>query len=126
MFDENEWRQLVGKLMQISSTGKLEWSLIDGVVSTTLGDFEYSIGSVDGDGRPPYFLRIWNQTSWQEIGKLISEPIQDPPWDDGERTAGQSLLELRHVATRLAYGAPQLLTRLLSELDSLKSPDVPF
>jgi hypothetical protein len=128
MFDSSEWSRLVETLLKRSRSELLEWSLDQdrGLLRARVGGTDYMIGSVDNDGRPPFFLAVGDANARAELARLESDPSEDAPWDTGVKSASQRLVELRNLAMRLAQGAPQLLNKLISDLDSLDPDGSPF
>lgn len=129
MFDESEWTQLVETLTQLTRQGRLKWHEDGSNVTTTVAGVTYVIGSVDNDGRQPYFLAVEEATddpwaSTKELSRLESIP-EDAEWEYGA-PAGGRLHYLRREAIRNALGAPQLLNRLLKDLEATGDDEPPF
>lgn len=126
MFEENEWSQLVAKLASLTHAGRIEWTEGDMIYKTSVGDILYVIGTVDNDGRPPYFVGVWDSSESRYLARLESEPFPDamgtPP-----QTAAEAIPALYALAARSAAGAPQLFNELIGALNDLDDvDDVPF
>ncbi|MCP8999575.1 hypothetical protein NFC73_07490 [Pseudarthrobacter sp. RMG13] len=120
MFEDDEWLELVTELITATRAHNLKWMEQDDRVIALLGDSSYEIGSIDDDGRIPYFLgvRIREDGVVTEIARLESEPVvEDRPW-----TAGEKLPELRNLAFRSAKGAPEIFGKLLADLKGTAEP----
>lgn len=120
MFEESEWMQLVTELMSATRADSLKWTEQGARVVAIVGQSSYEIGSIDDDGRIPYFLsvRLDENGTPTEIARLESEPIiEERSW-----TAGEKLVELRNLAYRSAKGAPQIFGKLLAELKATTEP----
>ena len=134
MFDDEEWRTLVERLIELTLKQKLEWIETNDRFETKVGETTYAVGSRDNDDRQPFFLSVgpsnpdpWKTTS--EIGRLESVP--EPDEDQGygyEPSAAQRVNVLRHLALRAARGAPRVLSKLLGDLDVVAgdSDEPPF
>lgn len=128
MFEKEEWARLVGKLLALTRRNSLTWEQDGGTITTSVGGVEYEIGSVDNDDRQPFYLAVVESVDpWtrRELARLISEPLEE--WTaSGEAAPGAQLIELRRLALRSAIGAPQLLGRLLGDLDRVEGDELPF
>ena len=134
MFDNQEWITLVGRLSALTQEQKLAWTMRNDVLVARAANFMYRIGSVDGDGRQPFFLAISRSLPlpdseeaevFSEIDRINSlNETQSDPWNS--ETLGRSIVNLRDLALRDAQGAPQIFEELLDSLSSLGESDVPF
>lgn len=120
MFEEDEWMLLVAELATATRANTLKWTEQDARVVAIVGDNSYEIGSIDDDGRIPYFLsvRLGEGRAATELARLESEPLDD----EREWTAGEKLHELRNLAYRSAKGAPQIFGKLLADLRAKAEP----
>lgn len=120
MFEEDEWMQLVTELITATRSNALKWTEQDARVVAVVGESSYEIGSIDDDGRIPYFLsvRLGEGGTPTEIARLESEPVNE----EREWTAGERLVELRNLAYRSAKGAPQIFGKLLADLKATAEP----
>lgn len=123
MFDEREWFQIVSRLTELTRSEKLRWHFEEHqIVVAPVGDIEYVLGSVDKDGRAPYYLGIWDPQISEHIARLESEPVpQVGDWsvDPAEFSAAQLVPTLHTLANRSASGAPRKLNQLLADLQEL-------
>lgn len=125
MFDDSEWKILVTRVLSLTREGRFPWAKNDLDLPVALvNDVEYATGSVDRDGRPPYFFQLWDEKKGELIARLESEPIpaDSVPWETDVLSAAQLLPELFELAARAASGAPAVFSRLVSDLDSLDDP----
>lgn len=127
MFENSEWSTLILRLIDLTKSEKLKWHIEErDIVVTPVGDIEYVLGSVDSDGRAPFFFSIWDPDEKVSIARLESQPVPEPDEHGNlseDRLAGQSIPALLAMATRSATGAPKKLNQLMSDLDQL---DLPF
>lgn len=126
MFEEAEWDQLVETLSRLTRANTLEWKEGFGEIEARVGQMIYAIGSVDNDGRLPYYLDVRPASTAEPLARLESQPLPefDPGWITS-LTAAQKLPELRALAQRSALGAPQLFNRLIGDLNAL-GEETPF
>lgn len=120
MFEENEWKQLVSQLIKLTRAETVDWKNERDEVAAVIGDYRYAIGSVDNDGRIPYYLAVKESWGQKELDRLESQPINEEPF--AQPSAGEMLLELRHLAFRSAQGAPQLFSKLMADLQQAEEP----
>ena len=121
MFDEVEWASLVTRLISLSKDQVLKWEMPgNDAISLRVGAVEYEIGSVDRDGRAPFFLSVTSLNDGRLIGKLESSPVESNQWgSEVALSAPQMIIELRTLALRVAQNAPQVLSKLISDLDDI-------
>lgn len=122
MFEQDEWMQLVTELIAATRSNALNWIEVDDRVVAVVGESRYEIGSIDDDGRIPYFLGVAVNEDGRatEIARLESEPVsEERAW-----TAGEKLPELRNLALRSAKGAPEIFGKLLADLKA--TGEAPF
>lgn len=128
MFDDAEWRKLIVRLTTLTSAQRLEWHESDGTVEAVVAGTKYVIGSVDNDDRQPFFLAViaTEPDPWaispqdREIARLESTPEVDRDWgSEYAPPAAELIHDLRRLANRSAKGAPQLLSKLLDDLDAV-------
>ena len=120
MFEEEEWLALVATLIAATKSNSVKWIEKGNAVVTVVGNTSYEVGSVDGDDRIPFYLRVLlnEERKQTEIARIESEPVSS----NMDWTAAERLLELRNVAFRSAKGAPQIFSKLLSELKATTDP----
>jgi len=119
MFDDDEWLELVRKLAALTEAEAVKWAIAaNGNLSVSLRGYQYEIGSVDNDGRQPYFL-------------AVNQLVQDEPWSETELArleaqgndrfsdAQKELVGLQRLAFRSAHGGPQLFAKLLSDMEEI-------
>jgi len=115
MFEDAEWNQIIMKLTELTRAEKVTWEIgFDGELGANVKDTLYEIGSVDGDGRAPYYFSIAQGTPARERARLETG-------DDREvsRSVQYSLSELQRLAFRMASGGPQLAKQLLSQMEEV-------
>ena len=118
MFSNSEWIALISKLSELTDEGLLKWISRNGLLLTNVNGTDYAIGAVDNDDRPPYFLDVGDAEARENLARLESIPSEDDEWE-GEENASQMIWALRGKALRSATGAPQLIRRLLGDLEEL-------
>ncbi|MFL0564583.1 hypothetical protein ACH0CG_02415 [Microbacterium sp. 179-I 1D1 NHS] len=121
MFDDSQWAALIGEVMKLTEGEKLTWQADEQpLFIATVGDIEYVLGSVDNDGRAPYFFGIFDPTIRQYLAKLESQPVSSDSW--GGQTPAQMVPGLYARVKRAATGADKLFSSLLTGLRNLDSP----
>ncbi|UXN23928.1 hypothetical protein N8D74_10060 [Curtobacterium flaccumfaciens] len=126
MFDEREWSQIVDRLIRLTRQQSVAWKTVqteDGSrewVETRAGDLEFLVGSVDEDRRPPFYLAVWDVEATRYLARVESEPWPDDVGSDASLSAAQKLIELRALAYRSAQGSPQLLARIMENLNEVE------
>jgi len=122
MFEDDEWNAIIGKLMDLTRANKTAWhnSESQDLVSTVIGPVAYIVGSVDNDGRAPYFLAVVKVDSDanKELARLESTPVNT---DEGY-SPQEKIVDLHRLAFRMASGGPQLVASLLADMNALLPP----
>ncbi|MCE4025450.1 hypothetical protein LXM50_05650 [Microbacterium sp. Au-Mic1] len=130
MFTDDEWMQLVRRLMALTDAGRLEWiqepqdedmQAQGGIVVAPVGAFDYVIGSVDRDDRPPFYLGVGDREARKLLARLESTPARTGD-DTTIITAAELVPELRERALRSASGASRLFSNLIEGLNGLEAP----
>lgn len=124
MFEESEWVVLVEKLQRVTETGAAAWERSGFTYEMKVGGAKYRLGTVDGDGLPPYFLRISDTDLEIELDTLESQPLDEDEWGKKKpaSTAAQLLPGLYVAAERAVLGGPVRFKALIEGLDELEPP----
>ena len=134
MFNYQEWDALTSKLISLTQSSLLNWTFNgEDLVAESLG-FKYLIGSVDGDGRVPFFFSVKGERDrgspfangdFIEIDQIDSTNTHKADiWSD--QLLGDRVSFLRELALREAEGAPRIFSELLASLEGLESSEPPF
>jgi hypothetical protein len=112
--------------MALTREAQFPWKINDiGLPVAVVNNVEYALGSVDNDGRPPYFFQLWDEEKEELVARLESEPVpveEAALWDVPPLNGAQLIPELFELANRSASGAPEVFNRLLTDLDGLDNP----
>lgn len=133
MFNETEWSELVGELIGLTLKDRISWENDyenPGSYDAKVNDFLYSVGSVDSDGRLPYFFAInkilgTNENTGEPTLQWLATLESIPPSNETSRIRDEiskSIVVLRDLAVRSAKGTPKLFESLLNDLKSLEDP----
>jgi len=117
MFENDEWLAIIKKLIELTRAEAAKWSLGDvNVLRSEVEGTEYEIGSVDNDGRAPYFLAIYTGEGFdrEELARIESDPGEFENY-----TPGEAVTDLQRIANRMARGGPQLASKLLADMEKI-------
>ena len=115
MFDDDEWSQIIYKLIDLTRAEKVTWEIqFDGTLSSRVGSTTYGIGSVDEDGRAPYYFAVAQGEPAAEVTRL-----ETGDESEHQRSLDNAVGELQRVAFRMASGGPQLAKQLLSQMEEI-------
>lgn len=128
MFEDEEWNAILAKLADLTRANKTIWTHNEhqGLLTTSVGANAYAIGSVDMDDREPYFFAVLRMDDGTavELARLESTHVGvSNGWSPGER-----IVDLQHLAFRMAKGGPQLASELLADMEKLlpSQPQTPW
>lgn len=121
-----EWLSLIQKLARLTSQGSLTWGEDEDAPASGMAfrvDLESGISYIvfpeDMDGRFPFVLVVAEDRS-REVARFRTVSFAEGgPFDSEEEEASALLSNLYLNVARLVSGAPQLVQRLLADLDSL-------
>lgn len=122
MFDDAEWSQIIDRLLDLTQRNLIKWAFEESVITAKVGQVEYVLGSVDKDGRQPFFLHIWRPDSETIAARLESTPGPDDevPWSG--LSAAEKVSTLHAAAVRSASGAGELFDELMADLKRIDEP----
>ena len=115
MFEDEEWVKIIYKLVALTKAEKIKWEFeYDGSLNAMLDGTLYKVGSVDIDGRAPYYFSISDGNPPVELAR-----VESGPGNEYETTPGEGVTELQRMAYRMASGGPQLAAKLLAQMEAI-------
>ncbi|MFD1201001.1 hypothetical protein ACFSWE_05000 [Leucobacter albus] len=124
MFSSDEWDALIKRAIAQTEAEQLVWASEDTIFSAAVGKYEFVVGSVDNDGRLPYFFGVWNPAVEEYVDKIESRPTAGMATDlESGLSASELIPRVVELARRSASGAVHVFSELLDGLDRLDIRD---
>lgn len=119
MFEQEQWDELIAKLVALTKNKTLEWEQDPEQEDTVYlqvqsGPVEYGIFAVDGDDRPPYKFQIFLPSENRVLSSIESKPMEG----SGPSSAQEWLPTLFSLARAEALGADRWFKRMIDDLDA--------
>jgi len=135
LFEAGQRIQLLQSVLDLTERGRLSWAIpiswssrsIETMEATT-DRHKFVVGSIDGDGQPPYFLDIFprNEFDPDRIARIEAEPQsygEDPDdWDndrENDYLIASLLYRLYWRTKRIATNFDQTVSSIFDDLRKL-------
>jgi hypothetical protein len=124
LLNEDEWVTILDRLVAVTEKRSLEWQLMrpDDApedhfwYSAAVGETNYSIGAVDGDGVAPFYLQI-------DRNGVVFDQIQTPSarlGNESQNGIRNGLRDLYREIGRAVNRAPERVALLIADLAGLE------
>jgi hypothetical protein len=125
MLTEDEWLEVARKLAKLSQSGQIAWSVLeqrgthDATYRSRVGELtEYRVWARDADGRVPLRFAIMRAPSPGEEPQSV-DAYETASFDLGDGSTSDWVYDVYVAAGRSATGSPQLVAKLLAELEAV-------
>jgi hypothetical protein len=132
MLTEDEWIQITTRVVRLTNAGSITWQVLqpdvehDPTYKVRINELtEYRVWSRDGDGRVPLRFNIMRASVPGEAMQAV-DSFMTKEFEVGDASASDWILDVYNAAARSASGSPQLVAKLLAELDDLDPGAMPF
>lgn len=119
MSTSGKYAKLVNRLFDRTSTGKLDWSLVNGQPACVLGEFTVLLSSArSAEGEPFEFVELLDAHQ-HSVEKFSDADVKGEHLDENDHDGSYywKMTSLREAAYRNAVGADAAIDSVLNELD---------